>query len=96
MWPDGQGQEHVYILARKRNGRLYVGVTSDLVRRAYEHKSDLVDGFTKKYGIHNLVYYETVDSIDSAMARETAEEVRQGLEGQVGREVEPRLERPAS
>jgi len=63
-------QYYVYILARKRNGTLYVGVTSDLVKRAYEHKSDLVDGFTKKYGVHNLVYYETVDSIDSAIARE--------------------------
>jgi predicted GIY-YIG superfamily endonuclease len=96
MWPDGQGQEYVYILARKRNGTLYVGVTSDLVKRVYAHKSDLVDGFAKKYGVRNLVYCETVDSIDSAMARETAEEVRQGLEGQVGREGEPRLERPAS
>jgi len=67
---EGKNQYYVYILARRRNGTLYVGVTSDLVKRVYEHKSDLVDGFTKKYGVHNLVYYETVDSIDSAIARE--------------------------
>ena len=64
------GQYYVYILARKRNGTLYIGVTSDLVRRVFEHKSDLVDGFTKKYGVHKLVYYEESDSIDSAIARE--------------------------
>ena len=69
MGKDGN-QYYVYILARKRNGTLYIGVTSDLVKRAYEHKSDLVDGFTKKYGVHDLVYYETVDSIESAIARE--------------------------
>ena len=65
-----KNQYYVYILARKRNGTLYLGVTSDLVKRVHEHKSDLVDGFTKKYGVHNLVYYETVDSIDSAIASE--------------------------
>ncbi|MGB7540449.1 MAG: GIY-YIG nuclease family protein, partial [Burkholderiales bacterium] len=48
----------VYILASKRNGTLYVGVTSDLVKRIYEHKHDLADGFTKKYRIHDLVYFE--------------------------------------
>ena len=69
MGKDGN-QYYVYILARKRNGTLYIGVTSDLVKRAYEHKSDLVDGFTKKYGVHDLVNYETVDSIESAIARE--------------------------
>jgi len=70
MMGEGKNQYYVYILARRRNGTLYVGVTSDLVKRVCEHKSDLVDGFTKKYGVHNLVYYETVDSIDSAIARE--------------------------
>ena len=69
MSKDGN-QYYVYVLARKRNGTLYIGVTSDLVRRVYEHKSDLVDGFTKKYGVHKLVYYEESDSIDSAIARE--------------------------
>jgi len=49
-------QYYVYILASRRNGTLYTGVTSDLVKRVHEHKSDLVDGFTKTYGVHNLVY----------------------------------------
>jgi putative endonuclease len=66
----GNNQYYVYILAGKRNGTLYIGVTSDLVRRILQHKNDLVDGFTKKYGVHKLVYYEATDSIDSAIARE--------------------------
>jgi len=69
MSKDGN-QYYVYILARKRNGTLYIGVTSDLVRRVFEHRNNLVDGFTKKYGVHSLVYYEETDSIDSAIARE--------------------------
>ena len=69
MSKDGN-QYYVYILARKRNGTLYIGVTSDLVRRVFEHRNNLVDGFTKKYGVHKLVYYEESDSIDSAIARE--------------------------
>jgi putative endonuclease len=63
-------QYFVYILASRRNGTLYIGVTSDLIKRVYEHKSDLVDGFTKRYAVHDLVYFETVDDIDSAIARE--------------------------
>jgi putative endonuclease len=59
-----------YILASRRNGTLYIGVTSDLIKRVYEHKSDLVDGFTKRYAVHDLMYFETVDDIDSAIARE--------------------------
>jgi putative endonuclease len=66
----GKSQYYVYILASRRNGTLYTGVTSDLVKRVHEHKSDLVDGFTKAYGVHNLVYYETVDDVDSAISRE--------------------------
>jgi putative endonuclease len=54
----GNNRYYVYILAGKRNGTLYIGVTSDLVRRIFEHKKDLVDGFTKRYGVHKLVYYE--------------------------------------
>ena len=61
---------YVYILASKRIGTLYVGVTNDLVRRIYEHKSGLVEGFTKKYGVHQLVYYEEFDSISDALERE--------------------------
>jgi putative endonuclease len=52
-------QPCVYILASKRNGTLYIGVTSDLVKRVWEHKSDLVEGFTKQYQVHQLVWYET-------------------------------------
>jgi len=61
---------YVYILASKRNGTLYIGVTSDLVRRVYEHKSDLVDGFTKRYQVHDLVYYEMTSDAESAIRRE--------------------------
>ena len=63
-------QYYVYILASRRNGTLYTGVTSDLVKRVHEHKSNLVDGFTKRYGVHNLAYYETADDINSAIGRE--------------------------
>ena len=61
---------YVYILASKRNGTLYIGVTDNLVRRVYEHKNNLVDGFTKKYGVHNLVYYEQHQEIEQAILRE--------------------------
>lgn len=61
---------YVYILASKRNGTLYTGVTSDLVRRVWEHKQDKVDGFTKRYGVHRLVYYEAHDDIRDAIVRE--------------------------
>ncbi len=61
---------YVYILASKRNGTLYIGVTNDLVRRVYEHKSDFVEGFTKKYQVHDLVYFEQTDDVEAAIARE--------------------------
>jgi putative endonuclease len=61
---------YVYILASKPRGTLYVGVTNDIVRRVYEHRSDSVDGFTKTYGVHALVYFETTDNIESAIRRE--------------------------
>jgi len=60
----------VYILASKRNGTLYVGVTSNLIKRVWEHKSDLVGGFTRKYGVHRLVYYEIFDAMPEAISRE--------------------------
>jgi putative endonuclease len=60
----------VYILASKRNGTLYTGVTSDLLRRVWEHKNDLAEGFTKQYSVHDLVYYETCDDMTSAINRE--------------------------
>lgn len=61
---------YVYILASRRNGTLYTGVTNDIGRRDWEHKSDLADGFTRKYGVHILVWYETHEDIDTAIARE--------------------------
>ncbi|HEY1630615.1 MAG TPA: GIY-YIG nuclease family protein [Rhizomicrobium sp.] len=60
----------VYILASRPNGTLYIGVTNDVMRRTWEHKSDLLEGFTKKYGVHILVYYELYPDIDVAIARE--------------------------
>ncbi|MGD8493609.1 MAG: GIY-YIG nuclease family protein [Desulfobacterales bacterium] len=60
----------VYILASKRNGTLYIGVTSDLVRRIWEHKNNIVEGFTKRYNVHRLVWYEMHESMESAIAQE--------------------------
>ena len=60
----------VYILASRRNGTLYTGVTNDVMRRTCEHKNDLVKGFTKKYGVHILVWYELHSDINIAIARE--------------------------
>ena len=62
----------VYLLASRRNGTLYVGVTSDLVKRVWEHKNDVVEGFTKRYGVHTLVWYELHPNMESAIAREKA------------------------
>ena len=64
------GQYYVYILARHRNGTLYIGMTNDLIRRVWEHKQDLVEGFTQKYGVHSLVWYEPVDKPLTAITRE--------------------------
>ena len=63
-------QSSLYILFNKRNGTLYIGVTSNLVKRVYEHKNKLVDGFTKKYNIDKLGYYEIFDDIEEAIIRE--------------------------
>jgi putative endonuclease len=61
---------YVYILASKRNGTLYIGVTNDLVRRVWEHKEGLVSGFTETYGVKILVYFEAFDDIEQAILRE--------------------------
>jgi putative endonuclease len=61
---------YVYILASKRNGTLYIGVTNDIVRRVFEHREGLVQGFTKKYAIRMLVYFETFEDIGFAIERE--------------------------
>ena len=63
-------QFYVYILASKRNGTLYIGVTSNLVQRTWQHKEGQVEGFSKKYGIKNLVYFEVHESAESALTRE--------------------------
>lgn len=61
---------YVYILASQRNGTLYVGVTNDPIKRVWQHKNNLMDGFTKKYGVHKLVYFEETNDIESAIKRE--------------------------
>jgi len=63
-------QFFVYLLCSKRNGTLYTGVTSDLPKRVYQHKHDLVPGFTKKYGVHQLIWYELHENAASALTRE--------------------------
>jgi putative endonuclease len=63
-------QPCVYLLASRRNGTLYVGVTSDVVKRVWEHKEDFVDGFTKRYAVHTLVWYELHESMEVAIRRE--------------------------
>jgi len=63
-------QGYVYIVASKRNGTLYIGVTSDLTKRAYEHREGLIPGFTKKYGCKSLVWFAAFDTIEAARARE--------------------------
>jgi putative endonuclease len=60
----------VYILANKRNGTLYVGVTSDIARRGWEHRNEVADGFTKRYAIHRLVYTEFHETMPDAIRRE--------------------------
>ena len=60
----------VYILANKRNGTLYIGVSSNLKKRIYEHKNGIIEGFTKKYKIHLLVYYELFNNVNEAITRE--------------------------
>ena len=60
----------VYILASKRNGTLYVGATTDVVRRVWEHKTEPVDGFTQRYGVHHLVYAEFHETMPNAILRE--------------------------
>jgi putative endonuclease len=67
---DMERQGYVYILFNRRNGTLYTGVTSHLARRMHEHKQKLVDGFTKRYGVDKLGYYETHDRVVDAIERE--------------------------
>jgi putative endonuclease len=61
---------YVYMLASRRNGTLYLGVTNDLSRRVYEHKTNALPGFTSRYSVHMLVWYETYEDINDAIGRE--------------------------
>ena len=63
-------QPVVYMLASKKNGTLYIGVTSNLIKRIWEHKNNLVQGFTKQYNVHDLVWYELHENMESAILRE--------------------------
>ncbi|MEJ2393035.1 MAG: GIY-YIG nuclease family protein [Gammaproteobacteria bacterium] len=65
-------QPCVYMMASKRNGTLYVGVTSNLVKRVWEHKNHFIEGFTRKYGVTTLVWYEAHETMESAIQREKA------------------------
>lgn len=61
---------YVYMLASKRNGTLYTGITSDLIRRVYEHKNNLMEGFTRKYHVHQLVWFEETPDVTAVLTRE--------------------------
>jgi len=63
-------ESFIYIMTNRKNGTLYIGVTNDIIRRVYEHKYDIHAGFTKKYQLHTLVYYECFDHISAAITRE--------------------------
>ncbi len=63
-------QYYVYILSNKKNGTLYIGMTNDLERRMYEHKNKIVDGFTKRYSLDKLMFYEIYQNVDNAIKRE--------------------------
>lgn len=63
-------QYFVHILASKRKGTLYIGVTNNLIKRVYDHKQNMVEGFTKQYNVHNLVYFEIHEDVHEAILRE--------------------------
>lgn len=63
-------QAYVYILASQKNGTLYTGVTSNLIKRIWQHKNDVIEGFSQKYNVHTLVWFEVHDEIYSAIVRE--------------------------
>jgi putative endonuclease len=72
MTERSEGSSWVYIMANRRNGTLYTGVTTDLARRAWEHREGLTPGFTKDYGVKRLVWFETYDRVIDAIGREKA------------------------
>ena len=61
---------YIYIFASKRNGTLYIGITNDLTRRIFEHRTGLINGFTKKYSVNKLVYFESTNDVNAAILRE--------------------------
>ncbi len=61
---------YIYIMTSKKNGTLYIGITNDLIKRVFEHKKGLVEGFTKKYQVNKLVYFEETQDVESAIMRE--------------------------
>ena len=63
-------RDYIYILTNKNNTTLYVGVTSNLIKRIWEHKNEVIEGFTKKYKLHKLVYFEQFEDIETAINRE--------------------------
>jgi predicted GIY-YIG superfamily endonuclease len=87
-------QFFVYILASAKHGTLYIGVTSDLIRRAYEHREKLVPGFTKRYGVCKLVYFEVFDTPMEAIAREAVEGMAERMEDSTCRGPQTGIERP--
>ena len=80
---------YVYIMASRRNGTLYIGVTSDLVKRAWEHRNHVVPGFTRTYGCRLLVWYEAHEDLQQADSRIADEEMEETLEAQRDRADEP-------
>ena len=86
-------QSAVYILASHRNGTLYVGVTSNLPARVWQHRNDLVDGFSREYGTHLLVYFEMHGTMIAAITREKQIRVEKTLEAAPDRIAQPRLAR---
>ncbi len=87
---------YVYLLASKKHGTLYLGVTNDLIRRDYEHRTKAAPGFTSRYDIGKLVWFEIYDNAITAIARERAEEVAARLENQADRGEQPELGRSVS
>jgi len=84
---------YVYILASRKDGATYIGVTNDLVRRVYEHRTKAVRGFTARYNITRLVWFEVYDDPISAISREKTQEVEAELEDTVDRSAEPAMGR---